>query len=77
MAGGLRYDGLARRYDSDLDLRVFHTGTVNLTVEPDPRVRVMLDYDLRLLGAPRGSGDAQAIGRAMSDRLSLQVTALF
>jgi len=76
-AGGLRYDGLWRRYDAAPDLRVFHTATANVTVEPDPHVRVMLDYDLRLLDAPQGSGDAQTLGRALSDRLSVQVTALF
>ncbi len=77
VAGGVRYDGLARRYDSLPDLRVFHTATFNATFEPDPKVRVMLDYELRLLDAPSGSEDARTLGRVMSDRLSVQVAALF
>lgn len=75
--GGLRYDQLHRRYDSPADLRVFRTATADAQCELTPKVRLMLDYEFRWLGAPAGSADAVAIGKTIGDRVSLQAGAVF
>ena len=75
--GGLRYDELHRLYDSPADLRVFRTATADAQVVITPKVRLMLDYEMRWLAAPNGSADAKAIAATMGDRLSLQAGAVF
>lgn len=75
--GGLRYDELQRLYDSPTDLRIFRTGTADLQVEITPKVRILLDYEMRWLAAPEGSADAKAIADTMGDRVSLQAGAVF
>lgn len=77
LGGGLRYDTLWRRYDAPAELRVSHTVTADLQVEVTPRVRLMLDYELRRLAAPEGSEDARAIAATLGDRVSLQAGVVF
>jgi hypothetical protein len=74
---GARYDELWRRGERPADLRVFRTFTLDAQVEPTPRVRALLDYEVRRLAAPDGSQDARAVAAAMGDRLSLQLGVVF
>lgn len=77
LGGGLRYDTLWRLYDSPADLRELHTLSADLQWSFNPRARVLLDYEHRLLLAPGASADAQAIGDSMGDRVSVMVSAVF
>lgn len=74
---GLRYDELWRRTESPADLRVFRTGTLDLQVEPTPRVRALLDVEARFLAAPEGSDDAKLLADAMGHRISLMTEVIF
>jgi hypothetical protein len=75
--GGVRYDELWRRYDSEADLRVFRNLTLDAQVEITPRARVLVDYELRWLAAPGASEDVQAIAATMGDRVSVQAGVVF
>jgi hypothetical protein len=77
LGGGLRYDELRRRTDSDADLRVFRTVTADLQLEITPRIRLLADYEKRWLLAPDGSEDARTIASTMGDRVSVQAGAVF
>ena len=77
VAGGVRYDTLWRGYETPADLRVFQTVTLNAQAVVSPRARLLVDYELRWLGAPNASDDARAIAHSLGDRLSVQGVAVF
>lgn len=75
--GSLRYDTLWRSSGTPADERLFHTLTLDAQLILNPHVRVMADYAVRWLAAPKGSDDARALAATLGDRVSLQVVASF
>ncbi|MEZ4316192.1 MAG: porin [Myxococcota bacterium] len=76
-AGGVRYDTLWRGTDTPSDLRIFQTVTLDAQAVLNPRARLLVDYELRWLGAPHASDDARTIARTLGDRVSVQAVAVF
>jgi hypothetical protein len=75
--GGVRYDELWRGTDDPDVLRVFRTLAFDAQLRVAGRFRLLVDYELRWMDAPKGSDDARALARTLGDRVGIQAAVSF